>query len=112
MRAQKEASWINHFPSRYAHELSSHPGIVFVRMLMVTAFDGMERFGLVDMYYRGRKTVKQKVLSGKYQTLSFSLSVGLLFVTTCDCSFKNSPLIVEQAVNLESLLFINDTQYF
>ena len=79
---------------------------------MVTAFDGIERFGLVDMYYRGRKTVNQKVLSRKSQALSFSLSVGLLFVTTCDCSFKNSPLILEQAVNLESLSFINKTQYF
>jgi hypothetical protein len=69
MRAKKEASWINHLPSRYAHELSSHPGIVFIRMLMVTAFDGIERFGLDNMYYRGRKTVKQKVLSGKSQAL-------------------------------------------
>jgi hypothetical protein len=47
-------------------------------MLMVTAFDGMGRFGLVDMYYRGRKTVKQKVLSGRHQAPSFSVSVGLL----------------------------------
>jgi len=70
-------------------------------MRMVTALDGLERFGLVHMYYRGRMTVKQKVLSGKSQALSFSLPVGFLFVTTCDCSFKNSPLILERAVNLE-----------
>jgi len=82
--------------------LPSSPVIVFVRMLMVTAFDGVERFGLVVMYYRGRKTMKQKVLSGKSQTPSFLLSVGLLLVTTCVCIFKNSPVILEQAVTLES----------
>jgi len=71
-------------------------------MLMVTAFDGMERFGLVNMYYRVRKTVKQKVLSGKSQAPSFLLSVGLLLVTTCGFSFKNSPVILEQAINLGS----------
>jgi hypothetical protein len=72
-------------------------------MLMVTAFDEMERFGLVDMYYRERKTVKQEILSGKSQALSFSLSVRLLFVTTCGSRFKNNPLILEQAVNLSNV---------
>jgi hypothetical protein len=78
-------------------------------MLMVTAFDGMERFGLLDIYFRGRKTVKQKVLSGKSQAPSFSRSVGLLFVTTSGCSFKNSSLILEQAVKPESWSTVNDS---
>jgi hypothetical protein len=49
-------------------------------MLMVTAFDGMERFGLVDMYCRGRKTVKQKVLSGKSQAPPFFTIRGTSFI--------------------------------
>jgi hypothetical protein len=71
----------------------------------------LSALGWIICTIEGGRLWNRRFWVGSLKHCNFHYPWDFFFVTTCDCSFKDSPLILEQAVNLESLSFRNDTEY-